>query len=44
MTMAKEHAVDMPISESVYNCLAKGVSIEDAIETMLERPLRTESV
>jgi len=44
MTMAKKHAVDMPISEAVYNCLAKGVSIEDAISEMLERPLRKESV
>ena len=43
MTMAKKHAVDMPISKTVYQCLVEGVSIEDAIEDMLERPLRTES-
>jgi len=40
MVMAKNHAVDMPISEAVHRCLNDGLSIDDAIDAMLERPLR----
>jgi glycerol-3-phosphate dehydrogenase (NAD(P)+) len=40
MVMAKKHAVDMPISESVYQCLVKSADIEDVIDSILERPLR----
>lgn len=40
--MAKNHAVDMPISFAVNACLSEGASIEDSIERMLDRPLRPE--
>lgn len=41
MVMAKKHAVEMPISEAVHNCLNEGMAIDDAIDHMLERPLRS---
>lgn len=41
MVMAKKHAVDMPISEAVHKCLNEGMAIDDAIDYMLERPLRS---
>lgn len=40
--MARKHAVDMPISDTVYRCLDEGLSIEEAIEKMLDRPVRVE--
>ncbi len=40
--MAKKHAVDMPISEAVYKYVGEGLSIDDAIEEMMDRPLRPE--
>ncbi len=39
-TMAKKHAVDMPICEGVNQCLNEGVPIADVIESMLDRPLK----
>ena len=42
MTMAKNHAVDMPISRAVYECLHEGKDINQAIDQMLERPLKPE--
>lgn len=36
--------VDMPICSAVNDILHKGVSIEEAIETLLERPLTVEKV
>lgn len=44
MTMAKKHAVDMPVSEIVHRCVGDGVSVEEAIEQMLDRPLRPEGL
>ena len=41
--MAQNHAIDMPISEAVHLCLNEGMSIEDAIEKMLDRPMRSEA-
>jgi len=41
-TMARKHAVEMPISEAVYHCLSGKMNIEEAIQDMLERPLRSE--
>ncbi|GJL86168.1 MAG: glycerol-3-phosphate dehydrogenase [NAD(P)+] [Micavibrio sp.] len=38
LALAKKHAVDMPITEGVNRCLNEGVSIEEAIEEMLNRP------
>ncbi len=42
MTMARKHAVDMPIAEIVYKCVAEKRPIDEAIDEMLERPLRPE--
>lgn len=38
MKLAKDNAVEMPISESVYRCLIDGVNMEDMISEMLNRP------
>ena len=40
LDLAKQNAVDMPITEAVYKCLHEGLSIEDAIEDMLNRPFK----
>lgn len=42
LALAKRNAVDMPITEAVNKCLNEGVSIEDAIEHMLNRPFKYE--
>lgn len=42
--MARHHAVDMPIAEIVHRCLGEGLSVDDAIDIMLERPLKPGSV
>ena len=40
LDLAKKHAVDMPITEAVYKCLHEGLSVDEAIEEMLNRPFR----
>lgn len=40
--MAKNNAVDMPISRAVYEFLHEGVAIDEIIEKVLDRPLRPE--
>lgn len=42
--MAKNNAVDMPISKAVYEFLHEGISIEDVMKKVLDRPLRRESI
>ena len=42
LALAKKNAVDMPISEAVNKCLNEGVSIDEAIEEMLNRPFKYE--
>lgn len=42
--MAKNNAVDMPISRAVYQLLHEGLTIEEIIEKTLNRPLRRESL
>jgi len=42
--MAKNNAVDMPISQAVYEFLHEGISIEDVMKKVLDRPLRRESI
>lgn len=42
LALAKKHAVDMPISETVAHLLDEGYSVDDAIEEMLNRPFRYE--
>jgi glycerol-3-phosphate dehydrogenase (NAD(P)+) len=43
MVMARNHAVDMPISAAVNACLSEGASIEETIERVLDRPLKMEA-
>ncbi len=42
IVMARNNAVDMPISEAVYKCLSETVNIDDIIIQMLERPIKSE--
>lgn len=42
--MARNNAVDMPISRAVYDFLHEDYTIEDIIEKVLDRPLRHESL
>lgn len=42
MVMARNNAVDLPISEAVHKCVNEGVSIEETIQKMLDRPVRAE--
>lgn len=42
--MADNHAVDMPISAAVNDCLNEGKSIQTTIEHVLKRPLRAENI
>ncbi len=42
--MARNNAVDMPISRAVYDFLHEGVPVDDIIEKVLDRPLRKESL
>ena len=39
--MADKHAVDMPISQAVYECLHKGKPIKAGINDLLERPAKS---
>lgn len=36
--LAYNNAVDMPIAETVYNCLCEGVPLKEAVEQLLDRP------
>ena len=40
LALAKKHAVDMPITEAVNNCLTGKKTIDEAIEDMLNRPFK----
>ena len=42
--MAKNNAVDMPISQAVHDFLEDGADIGEIIERVLDRPLRRESL
>ena len=42
LEMARERQVDMPISTAVANVLAERMSVDEAIESLLARPLRAE--
>jgi glycerol-3-phosphate dehydrogenase (NAD(P)+) len=42
LEMAREHKVDMPISSAVAAMLAEKLSVDEAIESLLARPLRSE--
>lgn len=40
--LARRHAVDMPICTAVHKCLNLGLSLDEALEEMLNRPLGNE--
>jgi glycerol-3-phosphate dehydrogenase (NAD(P)+) len=42
-TMAKKHAVEMPICDGVYQCLSESADIAAVIEALLDRPLKKET-
>ena len=42
LEMAREHAIDMPISSAVAALLAEEMSVDAAIESLLTRPLKAE--
>lgn len=44
MVMARDNAVDMPISKAVYELLYEDITIDDIIQKTLNRPLRRESI
>jgi glycerol-3-phosphate dehydrogenase (NAD(P)+) len=37
-TLANAHAVEMPIADTVYDILHKGISVDEAIDSLLSRP------
>jgi glycerol-3-phosphate dehydrogenase (NAD(P)+) len=43
MVMAKNHAIEMPIAQAVYECLNENAPIRDVVNKMLERPLRPQA-
>jgi len=42
MVMAKNNAVEMPISEAMYKCLSEGANVDEMIVRMLDRPVKSE--
>jgi glycerol-3-phosphate dehydrogenase (NAD(P)+) len=42
--MAKNHAVEMPIAQAINSCLNEGVSADEMIEKMLDRPIKPETI
>ena len=42
IVMAKAHKVDMPITEAVRSCVDDNVSIDDVMNALMERPLKSE--
>ncbi len=41
--LARKHGVEMPISEAVHNVVKEHMSLDEAIEALLSRPLRAET-
>lgn len=41
--MARNHAVEMPVSSAVHKCLSEGANVTDLIDKMLDRPLKSEN-
>ena len=42
LEMAREKTIDMPIAEAIAAVLAGQMSVDEAIESLLARPLRSE--
>jgi glycerol-3-phosphate dehydrogenase (NAD(P)+) len=43
VALAKKHGIEMPICEAVHNVVKGRVSLDEAIEALLSRPLRPET-
>ena len=43
-TLAANNGVDMPISEAMYNVLFEGLSMKEAIDSLMSRDLRSEQL
>ena len=43
-TLAGQHSVDMPISTAMYSVLFEGLSIQDALNLLMSRDLRSEQL
>ncbi len=43
VALAKKHGVEMPICEAVHNVVKGQMSVDEAIEALLSRPLRAEA-
>jgi glycerol-3-phosphate dehydrogenase (NAD(P)+) len=41
--LARKHGVEMPICEAVHNVVKGQMSVDEAIEALLSRPLRAET-
>lgn len=41
--LARKHGIEMPISEAVHNVVKGRMSVDEAIEALLSRPLRAEA-
>lgn len=41
--LAQKHNIDMPVISTVHKCLNEGLNIDEAIEDMLNRPLKKET-
>lgn len=43
VVMAKNNAVEMPVSDAVHKCLTQGADVNGMIEKMLDRPVKSET-
>ena len=43
VALAKTHGIEMPICEAVHNVVKGRMSLDEAIEALLSRPLRPET-
>ncbi|MCC6597216.1 MAG: NAD(P)-dependent glycerol-3-phosphate dehydrogenase [Alphaproteobacteria bacterium] len=43
LALARKYNVEMPVTEAVYKCLHQNVSIPEAMEELLNRPLKPEA-
>ncbi len=43
MALAKKHGVEMPICEAVNNVVSGQMTVDEAVDALLSRPLRAEA-
>ena len=41
---AQANAIEMPITEGVYNLIEKGVPVQEVLQSLMIRPASTDSV